>query len=385
VPLIKGKSKKSFGKNVETEMDAGKPQKQALAIAYAMKKKAKKYSEGGQITDNYQDACSEDCVQPCAVHQSNRQEGGFEDHEGDIKHPNSSAMSEDERKLNQHGEHEEGRQGNEGRYAEGGEALGLDDKPRRPAIDYSKSEKLHQGANEARKYASQSNEKGINPPGHVTPHRKETFGMSDAGAYARSHSGPNKEEMLEKARDLHRETLEDLRRDRKDRKFMAMGGEVEPPMDTYESDHTSEVNPGKMAGGIEENNLQEDQADRHDREGRPMADGGFIDGGHNETQDEAPRDMVGRIMAQRQMEYSKGGQVANNTTRGWKEGERRDDQSAGQYDDLVLRADDMEDADYTGANSGDELDSPDENKRRADIVSRIMASRRKKDKLPNPR
>ena len=40
--LLKGKSKKAFGENVGKEMDAGKPQKQALAIAFAMKKKAKK-------------------------------------------------------------------------------------------------------------------------------------------------------------------------------------------------------------------------------------------------------------------------------------------------------------------------------------------------------
>jgi primosomal protein N' len=41
MPLFKGKSQKAFSKNVATEMDAGKPQKQALAIAYNMKRKAK--------------------------------------------------------------------------------------------------------------------------------------------------------------------------------------------------------------------------------------------------------------------------------------------------------------------------------------------------------
>ena len=49
MPLMPGKSKKVFSKNVETEMDAGKPQKQALAIAYSMKKRngKKKMAEGG--------------------------------------------------------------------------------------------------------------------------------------------------------------------------------------------------------------------------------------------------------------------------------------------------------------------------------------------------
>jgi hypothetical protein len=42
MPLVKSKSKKAFSKNVSTEMHAGKPQKQALAIAYSVKRKAKK-------------------------------------------------------------------------------------------------------------------------------------------------------------------------------------------------------------------------------------------------------------------------------------------------------------------------------------------------------
>lgn len=49
MPLIKGnaaKSKKGFSENVKKEMNAGKPQKQALAIAYSeakpMRKKKKK-------------------------------------------------------------------------------------------------------------------------------------------------------------------------------------------------------------------------------------------------------------------------------------------------------------------------------------------------------
>jgi len=42
MPLIKSKSKKAFSKNVSAEIHAGKPQKQALAIAYSVKRKAKK-------------------------------------------------------------------------------------------------------------------------------------------------------------------------------------------------------------------------------------------------------------------------------------------------------------------------------------------------------
>lgn len=40
MPLIKSKSKAAFSSNVAAEMDAGKPQKQAVAIAYSVKRKA---------------------------------------------------------------------------------------------------------------------------------------------------------------------------------------------------------------------------------------------------------------------------------------------------------------------------------------------------------
>jgi len=46
MPLVKSKSKKAFSKNVEIEMNAGKPQKQAVAIAYSVKRSAGK-KDGG--------------------------------------------------------------------------------------------------------------------------------------------------------------------------------------------------------------------------------------------------------------------------------------------------------------------------------------------------
>ena len=45
MPLVKGKkakTRKGFSKNVETEMKAGKPQKQAVAIAYSEARSKKK-------------------------------------------------------------------------------------------------------------------------------------------------------------------------------------------------------------------------------------------------------------------------------------------------------------------------------------------------------
>jgi hypothetical protein len=40
MPLKKSSSKKAFSNNVKAEMHAGKPQKQAVAIAYSVKRKA---------------------------------------------------------------------------------------------------------------------------------------------------------------------------------------------------------------------------------------------------------------------------------------------------------------------------------------------------------
>ena len=42
MPLKKGSSKKVIAANIRTEMHAGKPQKQAIAIAFSKAKKQKK-------------------------------------------------------------------------------------------------------------------------------------------------------------------------------------------------------------------------------------------------------------------------------------------------------------------------------------------------------
>ena len=51
MPLIKSKSDKAFKENIRTEVKAGKPVKQAVAIAYSMKRLAKKKT-GGQAKHN---------------------------------------------------------------------------------------------------------------------------------------------------------------------------------------------------------------------------------------------------------------------------------------------------------------------------------------------
>ncbi len=42
MPLKKSTSQKAFVQNIKTEIKAGKPQKQAIAIAYSVKREASK-------------------------------------------------------------------------------------------------------------------------------------------------------------------------------------------------------------------------------------------------------------------------------------------------------------------------------------------------------
>lgn len=53
MPLIKSKSDKAFKKNIAAEVKAGKPVKQAVAIAYSTKRAAKKAVGGSMDPMNY--------------------------------------------------------------------------------------------------------------------------------------------------------------------------------------------------------------------------------------------------------------------------------------------------------------------------------------------
>lgn len=51
MPLRTGKSRAAFSANVAAEMHAGKPQKQAVAIAYAMKRRTRGLTAEGDLLD----------------------------------------------------------------------------------------------------------------------------------------------------------------------------------------------------------------------------------------------------------------------------------------------------------------------------------------------
>ena len=51
MPLIKGKSEKAFKENIRAEVKAGKPVKQAVAIAYDVKRRAQQgKKDGGSVS-----------------------------------------------------------------------------------------------------------------------------------------------------------------------------------------------------------------------------------------------------------------------------------------------------------------------------------------------
>lgn len=53
MPLKKSKSKKAFVENLKTEMKAGKPKNQSLAIAYSVKRKATDKANGKKAKGKY--------------------------------------------------------------------------------------------------------------------------------------------------------------------------------------------------------------------------------------------------------------------------------------------------------------------------------------------
>lgn len=105
---------------------------------------------------------------------------------------------------------------------------------------------------------------------------------------------------------------------------------------------------------------------------------------HVMAMDSQEQDIVDRIMMKRSQDFaglarlSRGGMVANDVGTG-----QEADKLPNQYDDLVLR-DDLESSYGDDNNSGDASGNAQEDEDRKDIVARIMASRRKKDRMPNP-
>ncbi len=105
----------------------------------------------------------------------------------------------------------------------------------------------------------------------------------------------------------------------------------------------------------------------------PRPHGEYAKGGSVGHDDD---DLVMTIMKKR---YASGGEVSDDTGDG-----QEVDKMENQFDYLVSHGDEQGDADYTGANSGDEVGNEALDEEDSDVVSQIMKSRKKKDRLPSP-
>ncbi len=113
--------------------------------------------------------------------------------------------------------------------------------------------------------------------------------------------------------------------------------------------------------------------------GGKMAEGGEVgemdapdeDPKENESAEHEDEDMIGRIMKRRKMAH--GGKVE----------EPEADFESADFDELDKEPA-PHDADYTGANSGDEIGNGEIDENDHDLISRIMRSRAKRDRMPRP-
>ncbi len=188
-------------------------------------------------------------------------------------------------------------------------------------------------------YADGGDVKGVHKEAVVAGESLRGPGHSLAGdAAEKGHKWANQE---------HRRVLNEIKSMKgHDRKYLAEGGEAE--MDTPEPEQNPVAKSIKKAFKMP----------------------GYAEGG------EMDDDMVSQIMHKRKM-MSEGGRVANDVG----EGEYADEEP-NQFDDLVK--DDHLEEHYTGKNSGDEDGDHEHDEEMHDMISEIMKSRKKKDKMPRP-
>ena len=292
MPLIEGKSAKSFKKNLKTEVHAGKPLKQSLAIAYSMKRKAdeKKMAAGGFVKEE--------------------EASGYVDHPGKDKA--------------EHIMHEGGcAHGgpvhcNMGCYADGGKVTPEPSPSPQAPVSQEGWDKFQKGLNSA----------GMSEGGYLNGNEDETEPTAMADAEDTGYLGMPKEHELHNSAAMEED----------ERRLNQHGQNEQGPYSTA------------------------------------MSEGGQIT--DNYQSEAHMEDMVGRIMAKRQNHYSEGGRVANDTKieAGF---------DPNEFDDLAHR-DNLESSYGKDDNAGDDLDNADQNHLREDIVSRIMRSRAKKDRMPRP-
>lgn len=177
--------------------------------------------------------------------------------------------------------------------------------------------------------------------------------------------------------------------------YMFNGGSVDMKKEYYPHEE-----PGVKHN---ERAMREDERDLNEHGEMEMGpDGGYSDAEthdrmvehpvENQDHDEEALDMVGRIMKQRQQSFAKGGEAHDCMGPGCKHYSHGGKVANKDHDiadfeenefDVLPKEDDLE-FHYTGKNSGDELGNEELDEEEQDLVSRIMRSRSKKDRMPNP-
>lgn len=340
----------------------------SMAIQYAMQKRAKKMAKGGDVKgvhmpmDNHDRRGKSDPGEYSDAAHYIRRTGQF----GNASEENAQEYEAKAKKQHAEKLHEMRSMKKPNLYAEGGacEAHGT-----------PMCEMCHGG-----EYAKGGDAEDYRLEGGMHKSGMKNGGKSLSGIDVRQARGVREKDNKvaypesvakfyeESAKDVHRKALHQLKNANVKHAMNSQSKDIRELPEKYaeggaveEDDRMLNQHGEEEVGAMD---MEEDNEPQHERMvSHPL---------ENQSDHE---DMVGRIMRQRMKHFSKGGQVANDTP-------ITADFEDNQFDDLVK--DDELEHHYTGANSGDEIGDEQEDEDRRDIVSRIMKSRRLKDRLPHP-
>jgi hypothetical protein len=227
MPLIHRKTPSAFKKNIEIEMEHGKPQKQALAIAYSVKRDAEhhKMAQGGCIGPSCRGCSSANCY---------AKGGEVESDEWEPRETKSAMHPEKHHK----GVHESSRFGTKGVSMAGeDQRTGLDSKEEHHRVlgemRAMKKPKLYaEGGSVSSWTKREDNERGVHGEGSSN---KNFSGESMAGKHVRhaQEHPEDKEDSMGAAKLHHKKVLGEMKAMPKP-KLYAEGGEVsdgEPQME----------------------------------------------------------------------------------------------------------------------------------------------------------
>lgn len=327
MPLVHGKSQKAFQKNVKTEMHHGKPQGQALAIAYSIKRKAEAHKKafGGHVSKDEGVSSQGHDVRKAQYYKSQGMIGSHPEKESKQAQHASMEAAKHEAQKRLH----KSRSIKPKLYAMGGEVLMEHEAKESPEYEHAEHAE-HAGQKEMHEELHSPHLPAKEKHLEEVFHKEEmASGMEPHGKYHAKHNMPAEHE---DARKLGQHGSDEVG---PQHSRMAHGGKVK---------HYAYGGLGEYHGSHELHGVEEG----HEGEDHEM-------------------DMVGRIMKKRQHMYSQGGMVANASHPEFA------NRMPAEYDYLA-KYDDMEDRHSAGNLHGSKLNQEPVHEDH-DIVSRIMRKR----------